>query len=220
MIFPVLLAKFLSAGAIAQAATGAGVAVVVVAGAGAVGVLPDPLQNTVSSVVETVTPFEIPTGEEPVEEPVTEEPVVEEPPAEDVVVEAPVEDAAFDPEAWIEEGPADGESFGTWVSASAQKPELRAWLREQGRTFGSVVSDWAHKKGLDDQDLAEAGVDLDDLDELTEVPTTEPVENETEVEDAPEVETETADDGGATEKHSGKGSGGKGHGSGKGSGHN
>jgi hypothetical protein len=219
MIFPVLLAKFLSAGAIAQAATGAGVAVVVVAGAGAVGVLPDPLQNTVSSVVETVTPFELPTGEEPVvEEPMTEEPVVEEPVVEEPVAEEPVEDAAFDPEAWVEAGPAEGESFGTWVSASAHNPELREWLRAEGRNFGSMVSEWAHKKGLDDQDLVEEGVDLDDL---TEEPTTEPGDDETEVEPTPEVETETADDG-ATDKHSnGKGNGkSAGHGNGKGNGRN
>jgi hypothetical protein len=217
MIFPVLLAKFLSAGAIAQAATGAGVAVVVVAGAGAVGVLPDPLQNTVSSVVETVTPFEVPTGEEPVvEEPAAEEVVVGEPAAEEVDSEVPTEEAAFDAETWVKEGPAEGESFGTWVSASAQKPELREWLRAEGRTFGSMVSEWAHKKGLDDQDLAEEGVDLDDL---TEVPSTEPVEGETEVEPAPEVETATADDSTTTKHSNGKGNG-KGAGNGKGRGHN
>jgi hypothetical protein len=219
MIFPVLLAKFLSAGAIAQAATGAGVAVVLVTGAGAAGVLPDPLQNTVSDVVQTVTPFELPTGEEPVveepvvEEPVAEEPVIEEPVVEEPVVEEPVvEDAAFDPEAWIAEGPAEGESFGTWVSASAHNPELREWLRAEGRNFGSMVRDWAHKKGLDDQDLAEEGVDLDDL---TEVPTTQPVEEEP----APEVEAADAD---ATDKKSDrKGNGnGKSNGNGKGNGRN
>jgi len=221
MIFPVLLAKFLSAGAIAQAATGAGIAVVVVAGAGAAGVLPDPVQSTVSTVVETVTPFELPTGEEPVteepvtEEPVTEEPVVEEPVEEDVDGEVPAEDVEFDPATWVAEGPAEGQSFGEWVSASAHNPELREWLRAEGHTFGSMVSHWAHKKGLDDQELAEEGVDLDDL---TEEPTTEPVEEET------EVETEAADDGVATDKKSnGKGNGngkgaGNGHGQGNGKG--
>jgi hypothetical protein len=222
MIFPVLVAKFLSAGAIAQAATGAGVAVVVVTGVGAVGALPDPLQNTVSSVVETVTPFELPTGEEPVvEEPVVEEPVVEEPVVEEPVVEEPVvEDAAFDPEAWVAAGPAEDESFGAWVSASAHKTELREWLRAEGRTFGSMVRDWAHKKGMDDEDLAEEGVDLDDL---TEEPVTEPVEEETATEPAPEVETEAADGDATDKKSNGKGNaGGKstGNGNGKGNGRN
>jgi hypothetical protein len=220
MIFPVLVAKFLSAGAIAQAATGAGVAVVVVTGVGAVGALPDPLQNTVSSVVQTVTPFELPTGEEPVvEEPVVEEPVVEEPVVEEPVVEEPVvEDAAFDPEAWVAEGPAEDESFGAWVSASAQKPELREWLRAEGRTFGSMVRDWAHKKGLDDADLVEEGVDLGDL---TEEPVTEPVDEETVTEAAPEAPTEAA---GATDKKSNGNANGKGNGNdksaGKGNGRN
>jgi hypothetical protein len=220
MIFPVLIAKFLSAGAIAQAATGAGVAVVVVTGVGAVGALPDPLQNTVSSVVETVTPFELPTGEEPVvEEPVVEEPVVEEPVVEEPVVEEPVvEDAAFDPEAWVAAGPAEDESFGAWVSASAHKTELREWLRAEGRTFGSMVRDWAHKKGMDDEDLAEAGVDLDDL---TEEPVTEPVEEETATEPAPEAETEAADADATDKKSNGKGNaGGKSTGNGKGNGRN
>jgi hypothetical protein len=219
MIFPVLVAKFLSAGAIAQAATGAGVAVVVVTGAGAAGVLPDPLQNTVSSVVATVTPFELPTGEEPVvEEPVVEEPVVEEPVTDDVDAEVPAEDAAFDPETWVAEGPAEDESFGAWVSASAQSPELRAWLRAEGRTFGSMVRDWAHKKGLDEEDLAEEGVDLDDL---TEEPVAEPVEGETAAEPAPEAETEAADVDATDKKSNGKGNGnGKSAGNGKGNGRN
>ena len=185
MLFPALLAKLLSAGAIAQAATGAGVAVVVVTGAGAAGVLPDPVQSTVSTVVESVTPFEIAPGEEPVvEEPVVEEPVVEEPVVEEPVVEEPVvEDvdaetpvAEFDPATWVAEGPADDQPFGEWVSLSAHNSELREWLRSEGRNFGSMVREWAHKKGLDDQDLVEEGVDLDDL---VEEPTTEPVEEET-----------------------------------------
>jgi hypothetical protein len=219
MIFPVLLAKFLSAGAIAQAATGAGVAVVLVTGAGAAGALPDPLQNTVAGVVETVTPFELPTGEEPVveqpdtEEPLIEEPVVEEPVVEEPVVEEPVvEDAAFDPEAWIAAGPPEDESFGAWVSASAHNPELRQWLRDEGRNFGSMVSDWAHKKGLSDEDLAEEGVDLDDL-------TGEPVE-ETEAQPAPE-ETEVAEADATDKKSTGKSNGkGNGNGNGKGNGRN
>jgi hypothetical protein len=223
MIFPVLLAKFLSAGAVAQAATGAGVAVVLVTGAGAAGVLPDPVQDTVAGVVETVSPLELPdsgdtedgtTTEEPVvEEPVVEEPVVDEP----VDGEVPTEDVVLDPATWVATGPAEGQSFGEWVSLSAHNPELREWLRAEGHTFGSMVSHWAHKKGLDDQELAEEGVDLDDL---TEVPTTEPTEDETEV----DAGTQAADDEVATDKKSsgkahGSGNGkGAGHGSGSGKG--
>ena len=53
MFFPALLAKFLSAGAFAQAATGAGVVLVVATGAGAAGVLPEAVQDTFASVVGT-----------------------------------------------------------------------------------------------------------------------------------------------------------------------
>ena len=67
------------------------------------------------------------------------------------------------------------------MSASAHNPELRNWLRAEGRSFGSVVRDWAHKKGLDDADLAEEGVDLDESTDATPAPVP-----------APEVETETA----------------------------
>jgi hypothetical protein len=55
MFFPALLAKFLSAGAVAQAASGAGICLVAFTGAGVVGVLPDPVQETFSSVVGTGT---------------------------------------------------------------------------------------------------------------------------------------------------------------------
>ena len=51
MIFPALLAKFLSAGAVAQAATGAGVVVVAATGAGATGALRDDVQDTFTTVV-------------------------------------------------------------------------------------------------------------------------------------------------------------------------
>jgi hypothetical protein len=182
MFFPALLAKLLSAGAIAQACTGAGVAVVLVTGAGAVGALPDPVQNTVSSVVGAVTPFDLPSGEgtdgdepaidEPVveeptaEEPAVEEPAVEEPEAEQPVVEDP---AAFDPEAWAGDGPQDGQTFGQWVSLGAHN---KALLGEDVH-FGQIVSTWAHKKHLDADDLENEGVDLDELTDTPDEPATE-----------------------------------------------
>ena len=69
MILSALLAKFLSAGAVAQAAAGAGVALVAVTGASAVGVLPDPVQETVAIVVETDTPFDLPGDEQTPDQP-------------------------------------------------------------------------------------------------------------------------------------------------------
>src|SRR3954464_7388560 len=65
MFIPALVAKILSAGAIAQAATGAGIVVVAFTGAGAAGVLPGPVQDTVATVVETVTPFNLPDSHDP-----------------------------------------------------------------------------------------------------------------------------------------------------------
>jgi hypothetical protein len=153
MIFPVLLAKFLSAGAVAQAATGAGIVLVAVTGAGAAGALPDPLQNTVATAVETVTPFELPGAEETVPE---DESAVDQPPAgeEPAVEESVLEDGAatgFDRDAWALNGPADGQSFGSWVSEAAR----------HGGVDGHVVRDWAHKKGvlLGDRELKEWGLE-------------------------------------------------------------
>ena len=56
------MAKFASAGAVAQAATGVGIVLAGVTGAGAAGALPGPIQAPVSSVLEAVTPFELPAS--------------------------------------------------------------------------------------------------------------------------------------------------------------
>ena len=223
MIFPVLLTKFLSAGAVAQAATGAGIIVVAVTGAGAAGVLPDPLQNTVAAAVETVTPFELPGDEEtvPDEEPVAEEPLTDEETAdEETAIEDPaVEDgedvpAAFDMEAWALNGPAEGQTFGSWVSEAAR----------HGGVDGQVVRDWAHRKHVDLEDVDLGDVDLGDVDlgdvepdETTEVTPAPAPEVEAET---PEAETEVATTergkggkgGNAKSGGSGNAKGGKGNG--------
>ncbi|MET0787932.1 MAG: hypothetical protein ABWY33_01700, partial [Cellulomonas sp.] len=168
MIFPVLIAKFLSAGAVAQAATGASVVVVAFTGIGAVGALPAPVQDTFATVVETVTPLEAPTSGDDTADTVTDETVVD-----DVVTEPTdeatestedeAETAEFDLDAWIEAGPEGYDSFGAWVTESAHNPDLKSALRARGQNFGSMVSKWAHDKGLDEDDLAAEGVDLDEL---------------------------------------------------------
>jgi hypothetical protein len=185
MIFPVLLAKLLSAGALAQAATGAGLVLVVATGAGATGVLGDDVQETVTSVVditaeetteddlgagEDETTTDTGTGIEPT-------PVVETPaPAE------PVE-GEFDAAASAANGPAEDETFGEWVSKLAHDREWRDELRAEGRNFGEVVRTWASKKGLDDRELAAEGVDVG---ELTDDVAAEPAP-------APEVTAESPD---------------------------
>jgi hypothetical protein len=193
MFFPALLAKMLSAGAVAQAATGAGIVLVVATGAGATGVLGEDVQATVSSVVGT-------TSEEPTEDVVAGDETTEAEIEPTPVVEttAPAEPTEAGPEAWIEKGPEGYSSFGAWVSASAHNTELRDWLRAEGRNFGSMVRDWAHRKGLDDADLAEEGVDLDESTDATPAPAP-----------APEVETETAEVGTATIERGGNRGNGK-----------
>jgi hypothetical protein len=180
MIFPALLAKFLAAGAIAQAATGAGIVVVAFTGAGAAGVLGDDVQQTITSAVgagdsEPATDGSTATGGDDLTS--TDPGAVQTPAAATTVPVAP----EFDAQEWIDKGPDGYSSFGAWVSDSAHNTDLRQWLRAEGRTFGSMVSDWAHKKGMDDADLAAEGVDLDELTDdpaITE-PTTTATETET-----------------------------------------
>jgi hypothetical protein len=208
MIFPALLAKFLSAGALAQAATGAGVVLVTVTGAGAAGVLPAPVQDGFASVVATVTPLEAPTSEEdPVEEPTVEAPVAEEPTVEAPVAEEPARTAAFDAEVWLA-GPRDSETFGEWVRQAAGNAEFKASLRAEGRNFGAIIRDWAQRKHMGAEDLAAEGVHLDELTEDGAEPTPV-VEREVEAEVGPEPR-----DAGEQAATSERGNRGYGHGNG------
>ena len=175
MFFPVLLAKFLSAGAVAQAATGAGVVLVAVTGAGAAGVLPDPLQDTVATAVETVTPLDLDGGDEVVGEVVdgdgtgSDAGTVPTGVATTTVPAEPTE-APFDAAVWAE-GPAVGESFGSWVSAGAHnKSELEAAAALRGDErfrFGQLVRTWAQHKNVDIEDVEVGGTALEELVEPT-----------------------------------------------------
>jgi hypothetical protein len=170
MFFPALLAKLLSAGAVAQAATGATVVVVAFAGAGAVGVLPGPVQDTFTAIVsdetevtaeEEVPLEETPVVEEPVEEPVEELPVEEVPvPVDEVPVDEPVEPTAEEVvDAWMDEEIVG--SFGAWVSGARHDADLMAAIRASGHNFGYYVSQRAKEKGLTAEDLVEEGVALE-----------------------------------------------------------
>ena len=219
MIFSALIAKLLSAGAVAQAATGATVAVVAFTGVGAVGALPDPVQDTFATVVSEITPLEPPTSEETTDEVVPEETVAEDAETVEEVPAVPEDDeaaaaAALEAEfrAWALDGPADGESIGTWVGEGS-KEQVKEFLRARGLNFGNVVSAWASGKGFSDAELAALGAELEE-------PVEAPAESETDVvvEDAPETEPEVA----ATEERSrgngngnGKAAGGNGKGNGK-----
>jgi hypothetical protein len=133
MLFPALLAKLLSAGAIAQAATGAGVAVVVVCSAGAAGVLPDPVQETFSSIVGTDTEQ---TG------------TVDPAPVDDGTVDpAPAGDGSVDP-APVDEGTADDATDDTDTDFGPTQPlgPQIAGRVEHGEVDGRRVSDMAHER--------------------------------------------------------------------------
>jgi hypothetical protein len=137
MLFPALLAKFLSAGAVAQAASGAGICLVAFTGAGAAGVLPDPVQETFSSVVGTETAGETavpadPTGTDTGTVPATE---VEDPALGTPAVVAPTDLTLED---WAK-GPAPDQSFGDWVSDGAR----------HGYADGKTISEWAHARNED-----------------------------------------------------------------------
>jgi hypothetical protein len=196
MFFPALLAKLLSAGAVAQATAGAGIVVVVVTGAGVVGALPDPVQDPVATAIEAVTPLDVEGGEEtgqvvddgtgavagevPTAAPTTTAPA------------EPTEAAAFDPVAWGA-GPDTYPSFGAWVSAGAHNKgalEAAALEGQEGVPFGHLVRMWASKKHVD---LAEVEVDGIGLEELIETtPTTAPeVAQETTAPAQPTASAET-----------------------------
>ena len=218
MIFPVLFAKFLSAGAVAQAATGAGVVVVAVTGAGAVGVLPDPIQDTVAGVVETVTPLDLPSTDDetsagaeqlatdevlpdgvPTTEPVTEE------------VTDPAAPAEFDAVEWAELGPEGYDSFGQWVSLGAHNKDL---LEAGGVRFSTMVRDFARAKGMGEDELEaeleSEGLAVEDLtDGTTEVAPVAPEVQEQTVETkvAPAERTQGKDNGKSTGKSNGGGKG-------------
>jgi type IV secretory pathway VirB10-like protein len=164
--FPALVAKILSAGAIAQAATGAGIVVVAFTGAGAAGVLPGPVQDTVATVVETVTPFDLPHSHDPVKpEDTTPAPTLptatttsedtENPPTETPETE-PTEPA----------GPTStaSNSFGKRVSEDAkdggvdgQEISREAHERNEARKSGSTATRTAARTEDDDQDEDEDG---------------------------------------------------------------
>lgn len=181
MFFPALLAKILSAGAVAQAATGAGIVLVAVTGAGAAGVLPGPVQDTFTSIVSDETPQEPPVEEAPTAEvPATDVTAVEVTPVEETpVAEATAEDAELTPaEQWAQDGPEPGQPFGEWVSEGARN----------GWATGQIVSEWAKRKG------ETVEVETPEAESTTGADETPEVGDGTD--DAPEVEQSSEDAGG------------------------
>jgi hypothetical protein len=211
VIVPALLAKFLSAGAVAQAATGAGVVVVVVTGAGSAGVLPGGAQQTFSDLtgINEVAeePVDVASDLESVE-PVKEGdglPGPDELPELKVPGTMPVDEEAelTEEEAaekdWLA-GPAEGQTFGEWVSLG----------RHEGWATGQIVSAKKHELNearKEAREAARADEREDEAGDEVEAPEVE----------APEVEDESGDDDTAagSSDDDGKGSG-KGKDKGKG----
>ena len=207
VIVPALIAKFLAAGAVAQAAAGAGVVVVVVAGAGTAGALPEDAQTAFSDLTGIGETTEEPTD-------------VLLPPTEEVVV--PVEgDGSLDPTdptlpvvevpESTDDEPTDAEKAAAWAEAGkavTTQAEFKAWLaegKEQGWVTGQAVSAAAHARN---EARKAARADVEDTEETPEVE--EPEVEEPEVED-PEEDADEEEDGTEVESEdSGKGKGGKG----------
>ncbi len=226
MIISALFVKFLSAGAVAQAATGATVAVVAFTGVGAVGALPDPVQDTFATVVAEITPLEPPTSGETTGDVVPEEPL-----PEAIPVAAPedaeagttqgteaAEEAEFDVAAWAVAGPEGYDSFGAWLTEGTHKEELKAALRAKGLGLGDVVSGLRNGKGIDKEVLAALGVEIDD-------PAAAPAEPAPAVDEAvaPQPEVAATEDSGSRKDKSNGNNGNtskRGNGNGNGNGKN
>jgi hypothetical protein len=210
VIVPALIAKFLSAGAVAQAATGATVVVVAVTGAGTAGALPDGAQETFSDLTGIEETVDEPTDDPtlPVTEPVDEtegadptevpevpvtEPVVddvEDGPEDDLPAEDGTEDEITLDE-WLE-GPDGWKNFGSWVSFG----------KHRGWATGAIVSQAAH-----DRNDHRKGRGGDDAEE-TETP--EVGDGDASGEDEDEVESSDEDgDGSGKGRGKGKGRGGR-----------
>ena len=206
MLFPALLAKLLSAGAVAQAATGAGVVLVVATGAGAGGLLGTDVQDTITAAVgadsgEVTTDGDTAvSGDAP-----TADPAQVDGTDGDITVPVQPLQETLDPEAWVAAGPGDEQTFGEWVSLSAHNDDLRQWLRAEGKTFGSMVSEWARKKHVDLSEV-EGIEDVEGIDDSAASATP-----------TPEAETETEH---STEATHGNGRGNGGNGGNSGRGHN
>jgi hypothetical protein len=158
MLFPALLAKLLSAGAVAQAATGAGVAVVVVCSAGAAGVLPGPVQETFSSIVGTGTTEDGAGDPTPVDEGATGG--MDGTPSDTTGTDEPGTDPTGT--GGTETGGTDTGGTGTGGTGTGGTgtgtPEVTGpdpaqpfgrWLNgrvEHGEVDGRRVSDWAHER--------------------------------------------------------------------------
>lgn len=178
--FSAIFAKIASAGAIAQAATGAGIVLVGFTGVGAAGALPAPVQHGFATVVAAITPLQPSDGTSDVQ------PAVDSTAPASSSADATTADST---ETATTTAPATSTptNFGQRVSTQAHN----------GGVSGKDVSSWAHERNAARKSAHQHGTDGADA-TSTEAPSTES--------EAPD--TESADDSGqhsSDGQHSGGG---------------
>lgn len=142
MFIPALIAKFLSAGAVAQAATGAGIVLVAFTGAGTAGALPDGVQHGFATVANEVgVTVDDPTAPAPAPEPASApapEPAPEPAPAPAPAPTGTDTTSAGGAEVTTDDEtcPGDAPTFGACVSEKARN----------GGVSGADVSRWAQDR--------------------------------------------------------------------------
>ncbi|MGZ4547255.1 MAG: hypothetical protein ACXVX8_05300 [Blastococcus sp.] len=159
--FSALIAKIASAGAIAQAATGAGIVLVGFTGVGAVGALPTPVQHTFATVVSSITPLTVPDGTDTTAGTGTADPTT------------PVTDPAQPTDTNTTGSTDAADPTGTTAPATPTSDAPNAFGKKvsdaakNGGVDGQQVSSWAHERN----DARKHGSDATATD--TAAPTTE-----------------------------------------------
>jgi hypothetical protein len=175
--FTALFAKIASAGAIAQAATGAGIVLVGVTGLGAAGALPAPVQHTFSNVVSAITPSGTDgtdTGG-----------------SGDSTSTAPA--TTSDPAA-----PTTGAVDPTSDAPVAGAP---AATTSAPKNFGQQVSELAHERNAARQSAHEAGRNAQGDNSETDAPETHSPETEAPVSESPETDGGSSHGGSGGHSH-------------------
>jgi hypothetical protein len=132
--FSALLAKIASAGAVAQAATGAGIVLVGFTGVGAAGALPAPVQHSFATVVASITPLTLPDDTETATDPAA-------PSTEPVTATDPVATTPAAPTTGSDDqaGDTGGSDAGAPAGATTTAP----------KNFGQLVSSLAHERNAE-----------------------------------------------------------------------
>jgi hypothetical protein len=184
--FTAILAKIASAGAVAQAATGAGIVLVGFTGLGAAGALPTPVQHTFSTVVSAISP----AGTDDTQTPVTTT-------APSTTSESDATSESAEPTASESSSSAVAGDTAATTSAPANFGQRVSEQAHNGGVDGQTVSSWAHERNAARKSGATSrGGDATDAEKTdaqeTEAPETEAPETEA-PEKAPESDGDSSD---------------------------